>query len=112
MSCSGPPVPPTKIQVNYITAVSIYVEWMAGFDGGPDQTFWLYVFDRDTSEWFIISDIPDTTKGQGGVITYKLTKDQGLSPDHTYNILVGAINRKSNVTGSFVEAHTKGMSSD
>ena len=80
---------------------------MAGFDGGPDQTFWLYVFDRDTSDWFIISNIPDTSKGQGGLIEYKLIQEQGVVPDHKYNIHVGAINCIANVTGASVMVHTK-----
>ncbi|KAK2139498.1 hypothetical protein LSH36_1735g00062 [Paralvinella palmiformis] len=103
----GPPVTPRDIKIIYITAVSIYLEWTAGFDGGPDQTFWLNVFDRETSDWFIVNNIPDTTKGQGGLFEYKLTTKQGLLPGHKYIIHVGAINSISNVTGSSVMAQIK-----
>jgi hypothetical protein len=105
----GPPVAPKDVLVNDFTAVSIYLEWLAGFDGGPDQTFWIHVFDTGSPYWFTVANIPDTTEGQGGLIEYKLTTEQGLLPDHKYIIHVGAINSISNVTGPSSMAHTKGL---
>ena len=83
---------------------------MAGFDGGPDQTFWLYVADMISGTGFMVTDIPDTTGTDGGLMAYTLTSDKhGLVPDRSYAISVGAINNIGNVTSpQTTTAQTKG----
>ena len=60
ISLTGPPDPPViQRALTRVTAVSVYLVWASGFNGGSTQTFTVICQAHSASSPIIIEDIPD-----------------------------------------------------
>jgi hypothetical protein len=106
---AGPPQTPTNFALVSSTDTSIVVEWIPGYNGGPEQTFRIQYRIINESKMWITQEIPEYNKQ-----TYILSDLQG---DTWYELRMFAENKfdKSNFTDiqsiSTVPSVEKGMPS-
>jgi hypothetical protein len=88
---SDPPDPPSNLRCVDVTAVSLYLEWTAGYHGGPGQTFIITYTDLNTGSSQTI-EIPADWASEGDIVRYKLTDKQYVLPERTYSVQVNSEN--------------------
>ncbi|KAK2142337.1 hypothetical protein LSH36_968g00018 [Paralvinella palmiformis] len=88
----GPPMPPSAPRLMDITAVSIKINWTAGFNGGFEQRFTvLYkAAGNDIEHEAEINTDPDVNKGY--VVAYTLNDYSTIQSNTTYSIRIKAEN--------------------
>ncbi|XP_053409218.1 hemicentin-1-like [Mercenaria mercenaria] len=92
----GPPDAVWNLSYSDITADSVELKWMAGFDYGSKQSFGVKGTVND-KELINIKDIDDTTGGRGGPESFKLEK---LESSSSYNIYLVAKNARGSASKS------------
>ena len=100
----GPPAKPSIPRLMDITAISIKVNWTAGFNGGLEQRFTvLYKNENSGIEYSTQVDTkPDVNKGD--VVVYKLKNNATIQSNTTYTIRIQAENNFDG--GSMVDGDT------
>ncbi|KAK2142341.1 hypothetical protein LSH36_968g00017 [Paralvinella palmiformis] len=88
----SPPISPSAPRLMDITAVSIQINWTAGFNGGFEQRFTvLYQGERDNIEYETRIDTdPEVSKGD--IVVYTLIDYTTVQSNDTYNIRIKAEN--------------------
>ncbi|KAK2139284.1 hypothetical protein LSH36_1889g00004 [Paralvinella palmiformis] len=102
----GPPSKPVNFHVIDVTAVSIRVQWIRGFNGGLDQTFTIRYTDVVSGVVKEKSGIEDKVVGSGQMITDDIT--DGIEPETEYQLQIFADNLQGQVVGDKVSAVTPG----
>ncbi|KAK2139235.1 hypothetical protein LSH36_1917g00028 [Paralvinella palmiformis] len=106
ISYYGPPSKPVNFHVIDVTAVSIRVQWIRGFNGGLDQTFTIRYTDVVSGVVKEKSGIEDRVVGSGQMITDDIT--DGIEPETKYQLQIFADNSQGQVVGDKVSAVTPG----
>ncbi|KAK2139411.1 hypothetical protein LSH36_1806g00000 [Paralvinella palmiformis] len=88
----GPPMPPSAPRLMDITAISIKINWTAGFNGGFEQRFTaLYKAEgNDIEHEAEINSDPEVNKGD--IVAYTLKDDSTIKSNTTYSIRIKAEN--------------------
>ena len=89
-----------------VTAVSIRVQWIRGFNGGLDQTFTIRYTDVVSGVVKEKSGIEDKVVGSGQMMTDDIT--DGIEPETEYQLQIFADNLKGQVIGDVVSTITPG----
>ena len=102
---SGPPSPPTALQVDSATSVSVTLSWLPGLDGGHPQTFRVLLHTAGTT---LFTSSPQENSindpGYGQLVKHTVT---GLTPETHYQFKVLTTNDKGKAE-SLVNAATLG----
>ncbi|XP_063442514.1 uncharacterized protein LOC134722818 [Mytilus trossulus] len=84
------PEAPKNFSVKKATFQSVNISWIAGFDGGHKQTFWVKYKAKDDTKWDK-KDVPSSNIKSGRTVYFTL--DQ-LKPDTKYQVTVVSKNIK------------------
>ena len=103
----GPPLKPINFSVIDVTAVSIRVQWITGFNGGLEQTFTIRYTNVATGVVMEKSGIEDRGVGDGQMITDDIT--DGIEPETEYQLQIFASNSQGQTAGDVISAHTPGV---
>ena len=90
-----------------VTAVSIRVQWIRGFNGGLYQTFTIRYTDVVSGVVKEKSGIEDRVVGSGQMITDDIT--DGIEPETEYQLQIFADNSQGQVVGNVVSTVTPGL---
>ena len=90
-----------------VTAVSIRVQWLTGFNGGSEQTFTIRYTNVATGVVIEILRIEDRGLDDGEVITYDIA--DGIEPETEYQLQIFAVNSQGQTTGDVVSTLTPGV---
>ena len=90
-----------------VTAVSIRVQWIRGFNGGFEQTFIIRYTDVVSGVVKEKSGIEDKVVGSGQMITDDIT--DGIEPETEYQLQIFADNLQGQVVGDVVSTITPGL---
>ena len=90
-----------------VTAVSIRVQWIRGFNGGLKQTFTIRYTDVVRGVVKEKSGIEDKVVGSGQMITDDIT--DGIEPETEYQLQIFADNSQGQVVGNVVSTITPGL---
>ena len=88
----GPPSAPSSPRLMDITAVSIRINWTAGFNGGMKQTFTVYYQTEGSDTTYAVKVTTDPDVNKGDIVMYKLTNSSTIKPMATYNVWIRAEN--------------------
>ena len=89
-----------------VTAVSIRVQWIRGFNGGLKQTFSIRYTEIVSGVVKEKSGIEDKVVGSGQMITDDIT--DGIEPETEYQLQIFADNSQEQAVGDKVSAVTPG----
>ena len=79
-----------------MTAVSIKVQWVTGFNGGLDQTFTIR-YENVASGLIMEKTVADTGIGSGQLITENIT--DGIDPETQYHLTIISVNQLGETIG-------------
>ena len=89
---TGPPSPPSAPRLMDITAVSITINWTAGFNGGLQQRFTVIYQAEGSNETHEDKVISHPDVNIGDLVVHKLEDGRSIKPNTTYNITIQAEN--------------------
>jgi len=90
-----------------VTAVSIRVQWIRGFNGGLEQTFSIRYTEVVSGVVKEKSGIEDRVVGSGQMITDDIT--DGIEPETEYQLQILADNSLGQVVGASISVDTPGL---
>ena len=104
----GPPSAPTDLTLTRATAVSLYLQWTAGFYGGLEQSFILYISSLTKAPWNETVQLvrPVNT---GDTVEHKLKDEHRVLPGQSYMVQVFAENDIGDAQGQTATYQTLGM---
>ena len=99
------PVAVTSFQITDVTAVSIKVQWVTGFNGGFDQTFTIR-YENVASGVIMEKTVADIGLGSGQLITENIT--DGIDPETLYHLTIISGNQLGETVGGQASTATLG----
>jgi hypothetical protein len=96
-SLTAVPGKPTDFHVSDVTAVSVRVQWMTGFNGGLDQIFTVKYQNMATGVVMEETGITDIGPGSGQLMTQDIT--DGIDPETQYQLQIFTANTLGQTTG-------------
>ena len=85
---TGPPSPPSPPGLMDITAVSMTINWTAGFNGGLQQTFTVLYKADGTDIEHPADVITEPEISTGDITVYKLRDDATIKPVTSYSVWI------------------------